>query len=142
MTKCVFLLILASLPFSFALLAQEEHPYRADYMTTNRDEAHAWLVFAEGKNDQALSLLRSVADKQDAVGKGEVELPAREMLGDMLLEMSRSREALREYEKSLKTDPNRFNGLYGAARSAELLREPRRDALATPRTVTRQRTAR
>jgi tetratricopeptide (TPR) repeat protein len=104
---------------------KSSRPYRADYMTTNRDEAHAWLVFAEGKNDQALSLLRSVADKQDAVGKGEVELPAREMLGDMLLEMSRSREALREYEKSLKTDPNRFNGLYGAARSAELLREPR-----------------
>jgi tetratricopeptide (TPR) repeat protein len=104
---------------------KSSRPYKADYMSTNRSEAHAWLVFAEGKNDEALSLLRSVADKQDAEGKGEVELPAREMLGDMLLEMSRSREALAEYEKSLKTDPNRFNGLYGATRSAELLREPR-----------------
>ena len=74
---------------------------------------------------EALSLLRSVADKQDAEGKGEVELPAREMLGDMLLEINRLREALFEYERSLNTDPNRFNGLYGAVRSAELLQQPR-----------------
>ncbi len=42
----------------------------------------------------------------------------------MFLQMSRSREALAEYEKSLSTDPSRFNGLYGAARSAELLQLP------------------
>jgi tetratricopeptide (TPR) repeat protein len=104
---------------------KSSHSYKADYMSMTEGEAHAWLAFAEGKNDEALLLLRSVADKQDAEGKGEVELPAREMLGDMLLEMSRSREALAEYEKSLKTDPSRFNGLYGAARSAELLQQPR-----------------
>jgi tetratricopeptide (TPR) repeat protein len=102
---------------------KSSRPYEADYMSTNHDEAHAWLVFAEGKNGEALRLLRSVADRQDAEGKGEVELPAREMLGDMLLEVSRSREALAEYEKSLNADPNRFNGLYGAARSAEFLQE-------------------
>ena len=104
---------------------KSSRPHRADYLGANRDEAHAWLVFAEGKNDQALSLLRSVADKQDAEGKGEVELPAREMLGDMLLEINRLREALAEYEKSLNTDPNRFNGLHGASRSAELLQQRR-----------------
>ena len=98
-------------------------PYKADYMSTNRDEAHGWLTFAEGKYDEALSILRSVADKQDAEGKGEVELPAREMLADMLLQMNRPRAALAEYEKSLMTDPNRFNSLYGAARSAELLQQ-------------------
>jgi tetratricopeptide (TPR) repeat protein len=104
---------------------KSSRPYRADFMSTNGSEARAWLVFAEGKNDEALRLLRSVADKQDAEGKGEVELPAREMLGDMLVEINRLREALAEYEKSLNTDPNRFNGLYGAARSAELLQQPR-----------------
>jgi tetratricopeptide (TPR) repeat protein len=98
---------------------KSSRPYQADYMSTNGVEAHAWLVFAEGKNDEALRLLRSVADKQDAEGKGEVESPAREMLADMLLEMSHLQEALAEYEKSLSTNPNRFNGLYGAARSAE-----------------------
>jgi tetratricopeptide (TPR) repeat protein len=67
--------------------------------------------------------LHSVAEKQDAEGKGEVELPAREMLADMLAEMNRPRQALAEYEKSLKTDPNRFNALYGAARSAEILQQ-------------------
>ena len=75
-------------------------------------------ALAEGKNEEALRLLRPVADRQDAEGKGEVELPAREMLADMLLEMGRPEQALAEYEKSLKTDPNRFNGLYGAAQAA------------------------
>ena len=97
-----------------------DHAYRAKYMETNRDEGRAWLSFAEGKNQEALSLLRPIADKQDAFGKGEVELPAREMLADMLLELGRPREALTEYEESLKTDPNRFNGLFGAGRAAEL----------------------
>ena len=103
-------------------LAVREGPRRAraKFMETNRDEAHAWVAFAEGKNEEALNLLRPVADQQDSFGKGEVELPAREMLADMLLEMGRVQEALAEYEKSAKTDPNRFNGLYGAARAAEL----------------------
>lgn len=95
-------------------------PERAKSMETNRDEAHAWLAFAEGKKEEALNLLRPIADKQDAFGKGEVELPAREMLADMLLEMGRAQEALDQYEKSAKTDPNRLDGLYGAARAAEL----------------------
>jgi tetratricopeptide (TPR) repeat protein len=101
-----------------------KHPYRADRMSTNHDEAHAWLAFAQGSNDEALKLLRAVADKQDAEGKGEVELPAREMLADMLLEMGRPEEALAEYEKSMKTDPNRFNGLAGAGQAAELAHRP------------------
>ncbi|MGD0181794.1 MAG: tetratricopeptide repeat protein [Terriglobales bacterium] len=100
-----------------------KHPYRADRMSTNHDEAHAWLAFAQGRNDDALKLLRTVADKQDAEGKGEVELPAREMLADMLLEMGQPEEALAEYERSMKTDPNRFNGLAGAGRAAELLHQ-------------------
>src|SRR5437868_14373060 len=93
-------------------------------METDRDEARAWLAFAEGKNDEALGLLRPIAERQDQVGKGEVELPAREMLADMLLEMNSSEDALAEYEKSLKSDPNRFNGLYGAARAAEFAHYP------------------
>lgn len=103
-------------------------PYIADGMSTNRDEAHAWLAFTEAKYDAALKLLRSVAEKQDAVGKGEVELPAREMLADMLVELGRPEEALVEYEKSLHTDPNRFNGLYGAAHAAELAHQPEKAA--------------
>jgi tetratricopeptide (TPR) repeat protein len=97
-----------------------KYAFRAKYMSTEQDEAHAWLAFAEGRNDDAIILLRGVADKKDVEGKGEVALPAREMLADMLLEMGRPEDALVEYEKSMRVDPNRFNGLYGAARAAEL----------------------
>jgi tetratricopeptide (TPR) repeat protein len=100
------------------------HAYAVKGMETDRDEARAWLAFAEGKDEEAIGLLRPIAEKQDQVGKGEVELPAREMLADMLLEMNRPPDALAEYEKSLKSDPNRFNGLYGAAHAAELAHYP------------------
>jgi tetratricopeptide (TPR) repeat protein len=96
-----------------------KHAFRAKYMSTEQDEAHAWLAFTQEKDDKAIILMRGVADKQDIEGKGEVALPAREMFADMLLEMGRPEEALVEYEKSMRVDPNRFNGLYGAARSAE-----------------------
>ena len=78
----------------------------------------AWAAYAQGKKDDAVRMLRSVADRQDKVGKFEVEIPSREMLADMLLDMNRAKEALAEYQVSLKTDPNRFNGLYGAAQAA------------------------
>jgi len=100
-----------------------KNSYEADDLKTNRDEVHAWLAFAEDKPEEALRLMRELADHQDAVGKAEVEIPAREMLGDMLLEMSRPGDALAEYERALKTDPNRFNSLYGAARAAELAQQ-------------------
>jgi len=78
----------------------------------------AWAAYAAGNSEEAVRLLRAVADDQDKVGKAETELPAREMLADMLLDLQRPQEALTEYEISLRTDPNRFNGLYGAAQAA------------------------
>jgi tetratricopeptide (TPR) repeat protein len=105
------------------LARKGKYGYVVDDYKPVRNEVHAWLAFAENKNEEALRLMREVADHQDARGKGEVEIPAREMLADMLLEMNRPGEALVEYEKALKTDPNRFNGLYGAARAAELMQQ-------------------
>ena len=84
------------------------------------DEVHAWLAFVEHKNDEALRLMGEVADYQDQVGKAEVDIPAREMLADMLLGLKQPDKALAEYEKSMKIDPNRFNGLAGAAQAAEV----------------------
>jgi hypothetical protein len=98
--------------------------YLVEYMSNDRDEIRAWIAFAEGKNDEAAQIMRAVADKQDAEGKGEVEIPAREMLADILLESNRPQEALVEYERSMTIDPNRFNGLYGAARSAQMAKQP------------------
>jgi hypothetical protein len=97
--------------------------YLAERLTDEHDEVRAWVAYAQGKSDDALALLRSAADGQDKIGKGESELPAREMLADMLLELNRPQEALAQYEISLKTDPNRFNGLYGAARAAEMAQQ-------------------
>ena len=77
--------------------------------------------FAEGKNDDAVATMRKAAEQQDKLGQGEVDIPAREMLGDMLMELNRPEEALVEYKVALVLSPNRLNGLYGAGRAAEAL---------------------
>jgi tetratricopeptide (TPR) repeat protein len=84
-----------------------------------QEEVIAWVHFAGGKQDGALKHMRAAADLQDKVGQGEVDIPAREMLADMLLESNQPREALAEYEKALQLSPHRFNGLYHAGMAAE-----------------------
>lgn len=100
-----------------------KYAYVLEGPRSSTGEVHAWLAFAEKKNDQAVQQMRDVADTQDKVGKAEVDIPAREMLADMLLELNQSDNALAEYERSMKIDPNRFNGLAGAARAATLAKQ-------------------
>jgi hypothetical protein len=88
---------------------------------TFMDEIHAWTDFANRDLHGAVRLLRPIADRQDKVGKGELDPPVREMLAEMLLIDGKASEALKEYQASLASDPNRFNGLLGAAKAAELL---------------------
>jgi tetratricopeptide (TPR) repeat protein len=102
--------------------------YLADSLKDTRDVMQAWADYASGKTTEALALLRSVADTEDKIGKGETDLPVREMLADMLMQMQKPQEALVEYEISLRTDPNRFNGLYGAAQAAELSQQKEKAA--------------
>ena len=89
-----------------------------------RQVAEAWLAFAEGRKDEALRLMRAAADLDDSTEKHPVTpgavLPAREQLGELLLELGRPAEALREFEASLVRAPRRLAGLYGAARAARL----------------------
>jgi hypothetical protein len=82
-------------------------------------EAEAWVQYAEGKSDKALKTMRAAADKQGD-DLDSLEVPAREMLGDLLLELKRPADALAEYQTSLKDSPNRFDSVYGAAQSAQL----------------------
>jgi tetratricopeptide (TPR) repeat protein len=82
--------------------------------------AKAWLAHAEGRHDEAVRLLRSIADKEEGEAESSQGVPAHEMIGDMLLEANRPGEALAEYQAALKSDPGRFNSLYGAAHAAEL----------------------
>jgi tetratricopeptide (TPR) repeat protein len=99
---------------------KSKYAYVLEGPRSSEGEVRAWLAFAEKKNDEALQQMRQVADTQDKRGKAEVDIPAREMLADMLLELKQPENALAEYEKSMKIDPNRFNGLAGAAQSAEM----------------------
>ncbi len=97
------------------------HAYLADSTGSKieRSEIAAWASFAGGHQDEALKQMRDAADLQDKVGQGEVDIPAREMLADMLLELHQPQQALAEYRVALKLSPNRFNGLYNAGVAAE-----------------------
>ncbi len=104
-------------------LAEAKQNYWAEQVEIQRRAAAAWLAYAEGQNEQALALMRSAADREDATEKHPVTpgpiLPARELLGELLLELKNPAHALREFETSLRASPNRFNGLSGAARAAQ-----------------------
>jgi tetratricopeptide (TPR) repeat protein len=91
----------------------------AEATETDLKQARAWLAFAEGKYDDAVETLRPMADKEDALGDEPQGIPTREMIAEILLEAKRPQQALAEYQADLKLNPNRFNGLYGAARAAE-----------------------
>jgi tetratricopeptide (TPR) repeat protein len=88
-----------------------------------RNAAAGWLAFAKGDRAGAERSLRAAADLEDSAGIHPVNpgalLPAREQLGDLLLELGRPADALKEYETSFKSMPDRFNALYGAGKSAE-----------------------
>ena len=105
-------------------LTEVNDKYWADQVEIQRETAEAWITLAEGKSEEALRQMRSAADHEDATDKHPVTpgviLPAREMLGDMLLELKHPAEALVAFESTLRTATNRFNSLSGAARAAQL----------------------
>ena len=86
---------------------------------THFSSAEAWILFAEGKRDDAVKEMRAVADRQDKNGVDSLSMSAREVLGDMLFELKRPADALAEYKVALKNSPNRFDSLYGAMRAAK-----------------------
>ena len=86
--------------------------------------AEAWITFREGNKQKALELMNEAAILEDGTEKhpvtpGEV-LPARELLGEMLLEMKDPGAALQAFEKNLQSHKNRFNSLYGAGMAARM----------------------
>jgi tetratricopeptide (TPR) repeat protein len=78
-----------------------------------------WLAFAEGRSDEAIAGLRGAAQREETEREDPIAMSAREMLADLFLELKRPSEALTEYQTVLRDYPNRFDALYGAARSAE-----------------------
>src|SRR6185369_572631 len=106
------------------LIAAKEK-YWADQVEIQRQLSVAWILRAEGKNEEALAQMRSAVALEASTEKHPVTpgpiTPARELLGEMLIELNQPRQALQEFTASLQDSPNRFNGLFGAARAAELM---------------------
>jgi len=103
-------------------LDQKGDKYWSGQVAIQRLEAASWIARAEGKSEEALRLARSAAELEASTEKHPVTpgtiVPARELLGDLLLELKQPAAALQEYEASLATSPNRLHGLAGAARAA------------------------
>lgn len=115
---------LARLRELHAALVAAKNGYWADQAEIQGLAVAGWIARAEGRDDEALDLLRRAADREDATEKHPVTpgaiQPAREMLAELLLELGQPARALAEFEASQRTDPNRLHGLAGAARAAEL----------------------
>ncbi len=81
------------------------------------------IDFLSGKQNEGIALLQEAVEMEDVVGKHGITpgklIPAREFLADMLLDINKPDEALEVYEENLAVNPNRFNGLYGAAIAAK-----------------------
>jgi len=105
-------------------LTELQETYWAGQVEIQHRAAAGIVASAQGKKDEALELLRSAADMEDASEKHPVTpgpvVPARELLGEYLLRLDQPAEALVAFETTLQRSPNRFNALYGAARAAQI----------------------
>src|SRR5947209_2780937 len=104
-------------------LASQKNPYWANQVEVQRREVAGWIGQQSGKTVEALALLQSAVELEESMDKHPVTpgaiAPAREMLGELLLLQRGPKQALAEYEAVLKTAPNRFNAVYGAAMAAD-----------------------
>ncbi len=99
--------------------------YQADQVQIQIITVQAWIHFAKGHRQEAVAMMKEAAHKEyntakHSVTPGEV-LPAGELLGDMLMAMGMTSDALNAYEYDLQQHPNRLNGLYGAALAAKTI---------------------
>jgi hypothetical protein len=109
-------------------LTQAKEAYWAEQVAIQQDTATAFLALAEGRGADALRLMTATALREDATEKNAVTpgpiAPARELLGEMLLEMKKPGEALMQFQATMKKEPNRFRAVYGAAKAASLAGDP------------------
>jgi len=95
----------------------------ATEIQVNHDMVKSWVLYRQGEIDAAVRLLRQAAEQEDSTEKDPVMpgtiIPARQMLGEMLLDAQRPREALEAFETALRNEPARYWELFGAAQAAE-----------------------
>jgi tetratricopeptide (TPR) repeat protein len=105
-------------------LASSKEAYWSNQVEIQRKEVAAWIAFAQGSPQDALKLIHAAVEQEDATEKNVVTpgplIPARELLGQLLLELNRPSEALREFQAALINEPNRLWSVFGAAQSARL----------------------
>lgn len=109
-------------------LVQQQEVYKANQVKIQVKASEAWILFKEGKNGEALERMNEAAVMEETTPKppvtpGEV-VPARELLGDLLMAMNKPSAALEAYEINLRDHPNRFNALYSAGLAAERSNNP------------------
>lgn len=96
--------------------------YWAAEVDIMRREVAAWSAQAAKQPDQAAAMLRSAADDEDGIEKLPVTpgpiIPARELLGELLLEQNDSASAAKAFQTTLANAPGRRGALQGAARAA------------------------
>lgn len=104
-------------------MAGQERIWGRNTAEVFRLQATAWLALATGEPDRAEELMRLAVQLEDQTDKSSISpgrvLPAHEQMGDLLFEIDRPKEALAEYEESMKYAPRRFNTYVGAARAAK-----------------------
>jgi tetratricopeptide (TPR) repeat protein len=109
-------------------LIQMKEGYWANQVEIQRQVVSAWLTFADGNSPEALAAMRKAADLEDKTEKSAVTpgplAPARELLGQLLLESKQPSDALKEFEATLVKEPNRFRSVYGAAEAAKMAGDP------------------
>jgi len=106
-------------------LSKANERYWAQQVEIQLTAVSAWSALAAGKNEEALQQMELAANMEDGTEKSAVTpgplSPARELLGEMLLEMTKPTEALVQFEATLKKEQRRFRSLYGAAHAAQLI---------------------
>jgi tetratricopeptide (TPR) repeat protein len=104
-------------------LRDAKDAYWSEQVDIQRQVAAAWVLYAEGKHDDALNAMSAAADAEDKTEKHPVTpgvpKPARELYGAMLLESGKPSEALAAFEATMKKEPNRLGAYVGAAKAAE-----------------------
>ena len=113
-------------------LETAKNTYWATEVEIQRLAVAGWIAQAQGKPEEAVKLMRAAADLEDRNEKHIVTpgrmLPARELLGDLLLEQKQPAAALKEYEASQAREPNRYRNYLGAARAAEAMGDRKKAA--------------
>jgi hypothetical protein len=105
-------------------LAAKKDTYWSNQVEVQRLAVHGWIALASGQQAEALKSMRLSADLEDSMEKHIVTpspvVPARELLGEMLLEVGQPADALVAFESSAQREPNRLRGLFDSGRAAAL----------------------